>query len=875
MGRFSWQFDKDFWKTDWFIGLAVTVVFVLAAAGTTLQGIERAFYDFTITLTAERPAINQVTLVQIDEDTVARAGTWPISPDVLAAAIHTITQAQPKVVGLALDLQQIQNARGTQALADLREMYDIARPGDMSGEFSRKLDAKLREAENKADGERVLTQVVEKAGNVILGIPYRIRRDLASANPPPLPPALARFALSLSSAETSDAVGTFAKAMNPPAIPIASMLRLPADGLTKVAAGVGHFQPNVDIDGRVRFERLVVGYQDKYLPSLSLRLAAAGMGVSLDDVRVVTGEGIGVGGQWLDTDKSQRLMPYFYKRTGDKRAFETVSFQSVLELKASPALFRDHVVIIGLTHFDLVDPVVIPTGETVAPAELVANTVASILNGDYYRVPDWSWWAEVLAILLVASYLVSFLPRISLGFGLAVSAILAVVLVNAYVIVMVAQGIWLQLITPTLQLLVGHTIFGIKRAYEELAAQGRTENAEANRMLGLAYQSQGQMDLAFDKFRKCPIDDALLELLYSLGQDYERKRQFSRAAAVFRYITSRSPEFRDAKKRVLSNNEVAGARVSAAPGSASAHGTLVLKNNGVQKPMLGRYEIEKELGRGAMGMVYLGRDPKIGRTVAIKTMALSQEFDDVQLVEVKERFFREASTAGRLNHPNIVTIYDVGEEHDLAYIAMDYLEGVNLTPYTQAENLLPLNEIFLVIGKMAEALDYAHENQVVHRDIKPANVVYNAAKRQVTVMDFGVAFLVDANKTKTGSILGTPSYMSPEQLAGQKVDGRSDLFSLGVMFFQLATGELPFIGESIATLLYKIANEKHPDPRMFRPDLPVCVGRVIDKALRKEIDQRFQSGRQLAAALKKCQAIIDSSKREPSRQDASKQQVDA
>ena len=522
-------------------------------------------------------------------------------------------------------------------------------------------------------------------------------------------------------------------------------------------------------------------------------------------------------------------------------------------------MFRDQVVIIGLTHPDWVDPVAIPTGESVAPVVVLANTVTSMLNGDYYRVPEWAPWIEMLAIFLVALYLVSLLPRIRVSSGLALTAIFVVMLGNLYVIVMAAQGIWLQLITPIAQLLVGHTILGVKRGYGELAARARSENAEANRMLALAYQSQGQLDLAFEKLRKCPLDDALLELLYSLGQDYERKRQFSRAAVVFRHISSHKPEFRDVVPRILSNNEAAGTQIQSTPG-ASMHSTLVLKNNGVQKPMLGRYEIEKELGRGAMGMVYLGRDPKIGRTVAVKTVALSQEFDAEQLVEIKERFFREASTAGRLNHTNIVTIYDVGEEHDLAYIAMDFLEGVNLSPYTRSDNLLPLAEVFFIVGKIADALDYAHEHQVVHRDIKPANVVYNAAKRQVTVTDFGVAFLVDANKTKTGTILGTPSYMSPEQLAGQKVDGRSDLFALGVMFFQMVTGELPFIGESIATLLYKIANEKHPDPRMFRPDLPVCVGRVIDKSLRKEIDQRFQSGRQLIMALKKCQEIIENSK---------------
>jgi serine/threonine-protein kinase len=295
--------------------------------------------------------------------------------------------------------------------------------------------------------------------------------------------------------------------------------------------------------------------------------------------------------------------------------------------------------------------------------------------------------------------------------------------------------------------------------------------------------------------------------------------------------------------------------------SAAPNGTLVISSTGVQKPMLGRYTIDKELGRGAMGMVYLGHDPKIGRTVAIKTMSLAQEFEGEKLADVKARFFREAETAGRLNHPNIVTIYDVGEDQDLSYIAMDYLKGDNLLAWTKPENLLPAAEVLDLMIYVAEALDYANSQRVVHRDIKPANIIYDQESGILKVTDFGVACLTDTSKTKTGTILGSPSYMSPEQLAGQKVDGRSDLFSLGITLYQMLSGELPFIADSLASLMYKIANEKHPDIRMFRPELPACISQIINKALHKKADDRFQTGAQMAKALMRCSSRLKGKKK--------------
>ena len=253
-----------------------------------------------------------------------------------------------------------------------------------------------------------------------------------------------------------------------------------------------------------------------------------------------------------------------------------------------------------------------------------------------------------------------------------------------------------------------------------------------------------------------------------------------------------------------------------------------------------------------MGVVYLGRDPKINRVVAIKTMALSQEFEGDELVEVKERFFREAETAGRLNHQNIVTMYDAGEEHDLAYIAMEFLKGKDLVPFTKPDNLLPMGRAVSVVARVADALAYAHENHVVHRDIKPANIMYEPESDSVKVTDFGIARITDSSKTKTGMVLGTPSYMSPEQLSGKKIDGRSDLFSLGVSLYQLLCGKLPFEGESMAQLMFKIAN----DIRTINPAVPAALAAVIDKVLTKDADQRYQTGAELAHDLRQSMAGI-------------------
>jgi serine/threonine-protein kinase len=369
-------------------------------------------------------------------------------------------------------------------------------------------------------------------------------------------------------------------------------------------------------------------------------------------------------------------------------------------------------------------------------------------------------------------------------------------------------------------------------------------------MLGLAFQQQGQLDMAFDKFRKCPVDEQLLENLYSLGLDFERRRQFNKAESCFMYIGKHDPKFKDVGERMQRAKAMSETIIlGGSSGARSAQATMVLSGS-AEKPMLGRYQIQKELGKGAMGVVYLGKDPKIGREVAIKTMALAEEFEGDELQEAKDRFFREAESAGRLDHPSIVKIYDAGEEHDLAYIAMEFLKGKDLVPYTKMPNLLPLPKVLSIIARVADGLSHAHSMGIVHRDIKPANIMYNPDTDTAKITDFGIARVTDSSKTKTGMVLGTPSYMSPEQLAGKKIDGRSDLFSLGVTLYQMTCGRLPFEGESMTQLMYRIANEPHPNILEYNSALPPWMKDLIDRILAKNPDERFQTGAEFAAAIR-------------------------
>ncbi|MGH8756812.1 MAG: protein kinase domain-containing protein [Burkholderiales bacterium] len=262
---------------------------------------------------------------------------------------------------------------------------------------------------------------------------------------------------------------------------------------------------------------------------------------------------------------------------------------------------------------------------------------------------------------------------------------------------------------------------------------------------------------------------------------------------------------------------------------------------------LGRYEIVLKLGRGTMGTVYKAVDPAIDRTVAIKAINLDLPKDEFE--DFEERFYREAKSAGRLNHPNIVTIYDVGETENIAYIAMEYLEGQSLREILKAGSSLSYDRISEIVAQIADGLAYAQQHGIVHRDIKPANIMITKTG-QAKITDFGIAHLPSGSKTETGTILGSPKYMSPEQIVGKSVDGRSDIFSLGVVLYEMVTRKAPFDGESISNIMYRILNETPADIRKINKQIPIAFDYIISKALAKLPENRYQKASELAHDLR-------------------------
>jgi serine/threonine-protein kinase len=269
---------------------------------------------------------------------------------------------------------------------------------------------------------------------------------------------------------------------------------------------------------------------------------------------------------------------------------------------------------------------------------------------------------------------------------------------------------------------------------------------------------------------------------------------------------------------------------------------------------LGRYELLSELGQGAMGVVYKARDPVLDRVVAVKTINLTLPKDE--LSEYEARFYQEARAAGGLNHPNIVTIYDIGKGERMAYMAMEFLEGEELRSILSHKEPLPVTVALDVAGQVAEGLDYAHERHIVHRDIKPANIMV-VRDGLVKITDFGIARMrTNEVKTMTGMILGSPKYMSPEQVAGKRADHRADLFSLGVVLYEMLTGEAPFLADSIHGIMYQILNFTPPAPSTRNPELPEMVDLIVAKALSKGVEERYQSARELADDLKSCREML-------------------
>jgi serine/threonine-protein kinase len=895
------------WKSDWFTGLAIIIlVLLIHSCSPFIEQLERGAYDIGVRGSSRVPADN-ISIIAIDEQSINEFGRWPWSRDIHAAMVNKLVKTGAKTVAYTPIFAEPQIDPGLRYITDLLAYYQEAGLSQISnpqktGEQAlppeggtatetgntdlnpvpagnlllqhetllqsvpqaslrlellnslaglqnpiRKIEESLVETQAILNVDQQLAGAFADAGNILTPMWFLYGEPLGNPDKP-----LPGFVQKLAIEQIEDPLGAYA--MGPGFLPLeANNAITPIELLGNSAVATGNINNIPDIDGGTRREPLVVDYYGTLYPSYALLIAAKSLNLEVSDITVRLAEGVQLGRLNIGTDKHLRMLTFFYQSETDS-AFQIYSFYDVLYDRVPANSFNNKTVIVGATASGIGNPQLTPIAANMSEAETLAHTVASILNEDFFTIPGWAPWVTAGAFLAICLFIMLLLPRLSATVGAVSSLLLLLTMLIGHYLIMTRQAVWIQLALPMTLLVIAYLLMTTKRflVTERGKLYSDMESAESNKMLGLAFQGQGQLDMAFEKFRKCPKDDSVSEVLYNLALDYERKRQFSKAGNVYRYIADFNPQFRDVQQRMQRSDKMENTIVLGGGASTTAAGTLILDGGEVEKPMLGRYQVEKELGKGAMGVVYLGRDPKISRIVAIKTMALSQEFDEDELDDVKKRFFREAETAGRLNHPNIVTIYDAGEEHDLAYIAMEFLKGHDLGRYTKADKLLPLSTVLDIIKRAADALDYAHQQSVVHRDIKPANIMYEPESGEVKITDFGIARITDSSRTKTGMVLGTPSYMSPEQLAGKKVDGRSDIFSLGVMLFQLTAGQLPFRADSMASLMYKIANDAHPSVLDVNDKLPPALELIIARALEKKADDRYQSAAEMARDVAKC-----------------------
>ncbi|KQO16837.1 serine/threonine protein kinase [Acidovorax sp. Leaf78] len=833
MGRITSGRQRGQWRTDGVLAAltAAGLTALLVATGA-VPWLENAVYDAASSITAPAP-LPEIAIIGIDDASLKAFGHRPWGRDVDAKLIDQLAGAGAKTIVLTSPLFEPQSDRGLAHIRKIRET--LARSGDTSA-TSTELNQLAAAAENDLDTDARLAASIQRAGNVLLASRYA-----STGTSVPLPSYAHRNALA--------DPGAFAVT--------AKSVQYPITGLGAAAAGVGTMAADTDADGVVRQVPLLVRYDNIGLPSLALLAARHSLHLGPSDVRVEEAPpGLRLGGLQVATDASAVMRPRFHAAAENAPVFPVTSLASVLQGKVPSQTFSGKLVLVGDMSEALATPRALPSGQTAYPVEVLAHTVSAIRLGQSVQRPPWasaaSWGAAVLALVFAALAL----PKLSRPAGWVAAAALIVVLAGLEWALLRHAGLWVPLLAGVVALIAGllaHTVLSLKGT----AAGAQSADAgETDRMMALALQGQGQLDMAFERLRKVPQSDAVMDNLYHLAQDFERKRNLAKAKAVYKHILQHNRDYKDARsryKRVRAQLQAADAPTST-PSSLPSQLPHLPGDAGVAIPMLGRYHIDKEIGKGAMGVVYQGRDPKIGRVVAIKTLALSEEFEGDALVDARTRFFREAETAGRLQHPHIVTIFDAGEEHDLAYIAMEFLKGADLVPACRADQLLPVPTVLSIAARVAEALDYAHAHQVVHRDIKPANIMFDGVTDTVKVTDFGIARITDSSKTRTGLVLGTPSFMSPEQLAGKKVDGRSDLYSLGVTLFQLLTGSLPLRGESMTELMHKIASVDAPDIRQIRPELTPAVAHAVATALQKRPEARYQTGRQFADALRQAGA---------------------
>ncbi len=779
---------------------------------------ERSINDVLVKIAATNEPPQNVAIVAIDSRAQNQYGNWPWNRDLIADLVAAVGTAEPGAIAV-----------------------DFMLPEDA--------------AQDSAGNSDILASQLAWVNKAVLS--YDIATAPYRSNKTANPKYLFKNSMAVSSllGELSGGAGISAR-----------KVFLPAEKLLAVSDQLGFSMELPDDDMVLRHQTLFMNYDGYYYPSLALRTAAVYLGVTPDQVKVVDGKEVSLGGKRSIpiNDKGQYFVTF-----GKGQSIPTFSASDVLAKGFDLSRLKGKAIVIAVEDPSNNDTYATNVGTSVNSSVVKATILDNIINQRMIGVNSATSGILLLIMFVLAAAAALLLPRLAPVHRMLTVGGCIVVLFNVDYIMLsqfnvmpntIYLGFELLLLLIAAPLLDSPLLTGIAPVVHKTDKHPEHRKPRAKR------DTSPQVETAVRSIvsKSTDPENQATRALASDASGSGKTRALSDSEDFADHqainVDAKSSDSESGKVEAPKRRAVQIAE-PADPVSDSGPIDAPLEIEPQRSPMsasdiknLGRYQITGALGKGAMGTVYKGIDPAINRPVALKTIRLDFVNDPAELAELKERLFREAQAAGKLSHPNIVTIYDVGSEASLQYIAMEYLEGQTLEELIKRKTKFNYKIIAQMIVQVCNALTYAHERGIVHRDIKPANIMV-LKDYSVKVMDFGIARIDSNSMTKTGIAMGTPNYISPEQLRGVATDRRADLFSLGVVMYELLLGRRPFRGENITSLIYSILNTDPEKPSTVNPHVPPLFDHVVTRALKKEPGERYQKATEIVADL---QAFVES-----------------
>jgi len=803
-----------------YLVIALLVVVLAANDFGPLNNLQRSLDDFLCRFTAQEGIRPNVVLIDIDGPAQDEYGQWPWDHDLIADLTAAVASGEPKAILLNLKLYEDATQELAGHTAILAEQlawisqavlpYDVAETTFRSG---------------KTRNPNFLFN-----NSIVVDNPLGLMDERSSL--------------------------------------LVRKVFLPAEKLLTHKPLLGFAYNRPDEDRLLRHQPLVMNFDGYYYPSTSVLTAATYWGVSPGEIKITEGREISIGAAHTVpiNDRGE-----FYIRFSRGMPFAKFSASQVLSKDFNLGVLRNKAVVIGMLNSEETEYFSTVAQENMADMLIEATVIENILNDNIVAARGDLARYSLIAIFILGAICAFILPRVNMMYRMIILGGGLILLANANYLLFSSYGI----IAPTIYVGVELVLFIIAspmldstllRGTDEKVKKSRVkakiagtdagaisdeipvreikattsdpENIETTVIAAEAKRS----DLSTIDHQTISLDEPATDETMASSDLVDRPVAEPERSEPDQ--TSHLTDSDAARIYEVGQEETPPATSNQSFGTDST-GAMI---NPADLKSLGRYQIQGILGKGAMGTVYRGVDPAINRPVALKTIRLDFVSDPEEMTELKERLHREAQAAGKLSHPNIVTIYDVGSEGNLQYIAMEYLEGQTLEEMIKKKTRFNYRIIAQMINQICQALDYAHEKGIVHRDIKPANIMVLSDYR-VKVMDYGIARVDSNSMTKTGIAMGTPNYISPEQLKGLEIDRRADIFSLGVIMYEMLLGRRPFKGENLTSLMYAVLNNEPDKPSSVRPQVPLLFDHIIGKALMKDPADRYQKASEITVDL--------------------------